>query len=81
MEHHGLSRWYLCKNTLLRQGFGGLSATGEIRRSNELQHTQGQGTGYAFIHGQSPCLHAEVPTFTDTHRVVGRFGTQAWSSA
>ena len=24
-----------------RQGFGGLSATGEIRRSNELQHIQG----------------------------------------
>jgi len=34
MEPHGLSPWYLHKNTLLRQGFGGLSATGEIRRIN-----------------------------------------------
>jgi len=30
----------------------------------------GSDTAHAFIHGQSPCLHAEV-----------RFGTQAWSSA
>jgi hypothetical protein len=81
MEPHGLSPWYLHESTLLRQGLGELSATGEIRRSNELQHIQGQGKGYAFIYGQSPCLHAEVPTFTEAHRVAGRFGTQAWSSA
>jgi hypothetical protein len=24
------------------------------------------GTGYAFIHRQSPCLHAEVPAFAET---------------
>ena len=41
MEPQGPSPWYLHENTLLRQGFGGLSATGEIRRSNELQHIQG----------------------------------------
>ena len=59
MEPHGLSPWYLHKNTLLRpwarsapafakpatagvgrsvrrhQGFGGLSASGEIRRSSD----------------------------------------------
>jgi len=35
MEPHGLSPWYLQKNTLLRQGFGGLSASGEIRRSSD----------------------------------------------
>jgi hypothetical protein len=93
MEPHGLSpclhaevrygtqAWYLHKNTLLRQGFGGLSATGEIRRSNKLQHLQSEATGYAFVHGQSPCLHAEVPAFTEAHRVARRYGTQAWSSA
>ncbi len=63
---YGTQAWCLYKNTLLgpwalklaserkHQAFGGLSATGEIRRSNELQHMQGQGTGYAFIHWQSP---------------------------
>src|SRR4030043_449792 len=35
MEPHGLSPWSLQKNTLLRQGFGGLSASGEIRRSSD----------------------------------------------
>jgi hypothetical protein len=34
MEPHGQSPWYLHENTLLRQGFGGLSASGEIRRSS-----------------------------------------------
>jgi hypothetical protein len=46
---------------------------------------------YAFIHGQSPCLHAEVPAFVETFRagvspacakpLRRRQGTQAWSSA
>ena len=30
-----------------------------------LRYMDDSGTGYAFIHGQSPCLHAEV-----------RYGTQ-----
>ena len=34
MEPHGQSPWYLHENTLLRQGFGGLSAGCEIRRSS-----------------------------------------------
>jgi hypothetical protein len=46
---------------------------------------------YAFIHKQSPCLHAEVPAFVETFRtgvspacakpLRRRQGTQAWSSA
>jgi hypothetical protein len=37
----GTQGWYLHENTLLRQGFEGLSAIGEIRRSNEFKHMQG----------------------------------------
>jgi hypothetical protein len=32
----GTQAWYLHKDTLLRQGFGGLSAFSEIRRSSNL---------------------------------------------
>jgi len=48
------------------QGFGGLSTSGEIHRNISFEHLNTLATFYAFIHGQSPCLHAEV-----------RFGTQA----
>ena len=29
-------------------------------------------------HGQSPCLHAEVPAFTEMLHASTCFGTQAW---
>jgi hypothetical protein len=35
----------------------------------------------AFLHGQRPCLHAEVPAFAETLRAGRRYGTQAWSPA
>ena len=31
-----------------------------------LRYMDDSGTGYAFIHRQSPCLHAEVPAFAET---------------
>ena len=31
-------------------------------------------------HLKGACLHAEVPAFAETHRVGGRYGTQAWQS-
>jgi len=50
MELHGQSPWYLHKDTLLRQGFGGLSAFSEIRRSSNLQAHDYLWQIYAFIH-------------------------------
>jgi hypothetical protein len=32
-----------------------------------------------FPDGENPCLHAEVLSVIEAHRVTGRFGTQAWS--
>jgi hypothetical protein len=36
---------------------------------------------YAFIRGQNPYLHAEVPVFAEKPLAGNRFGMQAWSSA
>jgi len=37
-----------------RQSSGGLSASGEIRRSINIRGMDDLATAYAFIHGQSP---------------------------
>ena len=68
MEPHGQSPWYLHEIPLLRQGFGGLSASGEIRRSINIAAMNDPTKAYAFIHRQSPCLHAEVFAFAETFR-------------
>ena len=44
-----------------------------------LLHMNELETAYAFIHGQSLCLHAEVPSLA--FLLYRSFGTQAWSSA
>ena len=91
MEPHGQSPSYLhkipsCAN-LPRQGYGGQEASESYPPSAKsaeaaiLQLMNNSGTVYAFIHGQSPCLHAEVPVFVERPHAGNRFGTQAWSSA
>ncbi len=42
----------------------------ESTEAANFEHLNDLATFYAFIHGQSPCLHTGV-----------RFGMQAWSSA
>jgi hypothetical protein len=60
MEPHGLSPWYLHEKpsyapgrrtnlVRMRQGFGGLSTSGGIRRSSGPELYEGPGTSYAFI--------------------------------
>ena len=69
MEPHGQSPWYLHEipsyapgrlsgKVCTRQGFGGLSAGGEIRRSSDTRFRIGTDTAHAFIHGQSPWFSA-----------------------
>jgi hypothetical protein len=50
-------------------------------KASSFEHMNNLTTSYAFIHGQSPCLHAEVPVFAEGSHAGNRFGTQAWSSA
>jgi hypothetical protein len=75
----GEARGTSIKMTLLRRGFGGLSARGEIRRSSITLLYKYSNASYAFIHGQSPCLHAEVLFLAAVFETSS--GTQAWSSA
>jgi hypothetical protein len=79
MEPHGQSPWYLheipsyanlpAEHVLWQagasEGFPPVAKSAEaliLRRMNDPIKA------YTFIHKQSPCLHAEVPTFAETFR-------------
>ena len=92
MEPHGQRPWYLheipaCAD---RRGIlpvrkpkasAGYPPVAESAVAFAQWHTNDLTAKSAFIHGQSPCLHAEVHVFVEGPRAGNGFGTQAWSSA
>jgi hypothetical protein len=66
MEPHGQSPWYLHKIPSCAKASEGYPPSAKSAEAAILQLMNNSGTVYAFIHGQSPCLHAEVPAFAET---------------
>jgi hypothetical protein len=81
MEPHGQSPWFLHEIPSYAKASEGYPASAKSAEAAILWLTINPGTVYAFINGQGPCLHAEVPVFAKRLQVGNRFGTQAWSSA
>jgi len=66
MEPHGQSPWYLHKILSCTKASKGYPPSAKSAEAAILQPVSNSGTFYVFIHRQSPCLHAEVPTFAKT---------------
>ncbi len=81
MEPHEQSPWYLHKIPSYAKASEGYPPSAKSAEAAILQLMNNSDTVYAFLHGQSPCLHAEVPVFAKRPHAGNRFGTQAWSSA
>jgi len=79
MEPHGQSPGYLHRIPSYAKASGGYPPSAKSAEAAILEAMNNSDIVYAFIHGQSPCLHAEVPS--SVLFLNKSFGTQAWFSA
>jgi len=79
MEPHGQNAWYLHEILSYNKASEGYLPVAKSAEALILPRMNDPSKAYTFIHGQSLCLHAEVPSLAFFHH--RSFGTQAWSSA
>ena len=79
MGPHGQSPWYLHEIPSYAKASEGYPPVAKSAEALILRRMNDPTKSYAFIHGQSPCLHAEVPR--SVFPLNKSFGAQAWSSA
>jgi len=65
MEPRGQSPWYLHKIPSYAKASEGYPPSAKSAEAAILQLMNNSGPAYAFIQGQSPRLHAEVPVFAE----------------
>src|SRR4030042_5389963 len=68
MELHGQSPWYLHRIPSYAKASEGYPPSAKSAEAAILETMNYSDIVYAFIHEQSPCLHAEVPAFVETFR-------------
>ena len=77
MEPHGPRPWYLHEIPFSAKASEGYPPVAKSAEALILPHMNDPTKAYAFIHGQSLCLHAEVPVSAERPHAGNRFGTQA----
>ena len=74
MEPHGQSPWYLHRVPSYAKASEGYPPSAKSAEAAILETMNHSDIVYAFIHGLSPCLHAEVPACRQTGVTAPRRG-------